>query len=225
MSLNSNSWGNKPEKILHCTFLCLALSVVSCRVQITYPHAPGTLFIRQQICDLNDFKSGFFKRENDLRGHGFMAYSFHRDPIDPKTYILSFKCGDLEKAVEFIRSSNFYFSCVGAGLGQPLFWAGTDVVGLPYPKLTPLAGGIALARYEVRDYDTWKRGWDVEYGGNRGRPKTEGGPQTLSLHRLEGRPEAVIVVYEVTDIPQARAFLDSEAEKNANRYPRASPWY
>lgn len=216
MVRNSNQRAKKVKKLLNWTcFLSLALAGISCRVQVTYPHDPGTLFIRQQICDLNDFKTGFFKRGNDLKGHGFLAYSFHRDPQDPKTYILSFKCQDLERAVEFIRSSNFYFSCVGAGLGQPLLWAGLDVVSLPYPKLTPLAGGIAVARYEIRDFEAWKRGWDAEYGGYSDRPKPEGGPQALSFHRLKGKPEAVIVVYEAPDIHKARAFLESGAERNA----------
>lgn len=206
--------------LLPC-LLYLVLSGTACRSQGPYPDAPGTLFIRQQICDLNDFKKGFFKPENSLKAHGFLAYSFHRDPQDPKTYILSFKCTDLKKAVEFIRSSNFYFSCVGAGLGQPLFWAGVDVAGLPYRNLTPKAGGIAVARYEVRDYGSWKRDWDAKYGVNINRVKNGSDPYPISLHLLEGRPDVVIVVYSVPDIHRARAFLDPKVDETTSATRKA----
>jgi hypothetical protein len=192
----------------------LLLTASACQVKVTYPNAAGTLFIRQQICDLHDFKTGFFKRENDLKGHGFLTYSFHRDPQDPKTYILAFKCSNLKKAADLIGSSNFYISCVGAGLGLPLVWAGVDVPAPPNQGPTPKEGGIVVGRYKVRDYGAWKRDWDAANGDGKTRLGRGFVFRALSQYRAADDPNTVIVVYGVSDVPQARANWESDTEKN-----------
>jgi hypothetical protein len=186
-------------------FLFLLACGASCRLQRPYPEAPGTLFIRQQICDLDDFKKSFFRPQNDLKGHGFLAYRFLRDPKDPKTYILAFQCSNLDKGVRFIQSSNFLTACIGSGMGLPLLWAGVEVEGRPYTNLAQMSGGMVVARYEVTDYASWKKNWDA-------RTKTG----ATGLYRLPGTPEVVIVAREVSDITQPPP-LDSQVEKTAHR--------
>jgi hypothetical protein len=186
-------------------FLFLLLSLPACGLQKSYPQAPGTLFIRQQICDLDDFKKSFFRPQNDLKGHGFQGYRFLRDPKDPKTYILAFQCSNLDQGVRFIQSSNFLTACIGSGMGLPLMWAGVEVQGRPYTNLAQMSGGMQLARYEVTDDKAWKRNWDSE---------TKAG--ATGLYLLPGNPEAVIVTWEVPDITQTPP-LDSQAEKGAHR--------
>src|ERR1700692_2181842 len=92
-------------------WVCLSLLCVtfSCgRFSSSYPEVPGNLFIRQQICDLNDFKKTFLNPAQNLKAQGFSAFSLHRDLKDPKTYILTLKCDNLKKAVNYIKSSNFH---------------------------------------------------------------------------------------------------------------------
>src|ERR1700677_4112559 len=125
--------------------LCLFWCALGCGPQ-SY-NGPGTLFIRQQICDLNDFKTRFFTQPNDLKGHGFSAYRFYRDTRDPKTYFLIFDCADLKRAEAFLQSSNFIVACVGAGMGGQVMWAGEAVS----PGLAVEKGGLVLARLDERD--------------------------------------------------------------------------
>jgi hypothetical protein len=177
-------------------YFALVLAAPACRESL-YPNAPGTLFIRQQICDLSDFKTRFFAPKNDLKNRGFLTYRFYRDIGDPKTYILVFECVDLKKAVEFIQSSNFILSCVGAGIGLPVIWAGTEE--LPAPQ--PVAGreSLVLVRYEVKDYESWKKRRDRGDAG---------------LYRLSGSPGVVIAAQKVGDIQKARDRMESPGEKD-----------
>jgi hypothetical protein len=184
-------------------FLLVLLAAPACRLQNPYPEAPGTLFIRQQICDIDDFKKSFFRPQNNLKGHGFRAYSFSRDPKDPKTYILAFSCADLRKGVAFVRSSNFLTACIGSGMGLPLMWAGVQE-DRPDPNLARKTGGMVVARYEVKDFEAWTKIWDSQKGTG----KTGSG---TGLYRLDGDPEVVIVTREVSDITQAQAPMDSQA--------------
>jgi len=180
---------------------CLAffLGATGCGLQSPYPDEPGTIFIRQQVCDLSDFKTHFFKPENNLKDRGFLAYHFYRDPGDPKTYLMIFECADLKKAVEFIQSSNFIVACVGAGLGSPVMWVGEEAS----PSFHSAVGkdGLAVMRYEMKDYGIWKKKWDES--GQAGR-----------LYRLSEKPGVVIVTREVKDLAQVRDELESQSSKD-----------
>ncbi|HTC22105.1 MAG TPA: hypothetical protein VK859_14710 [bacterium] len=187
-------------------FLWLLPFLPACGLQKPYPEAPGTIFIRQQICDLDDFKKSFFRPQNDLKGHGFLAYRFLRDPKDPKTYILAFQCSNLDKGVRFIQSSNFLTACIGSGMGLPLLWAGVEVEGRPYTNLAQMSGGMVVARYEVTDYEAWKKNWDAE---------TKAG--ATGLYRLPGNPEAVIVTKEAPDITRAEPAAQNAATPGVTR--------
>ncbi len=193
---------------LSSCFLFLVLGIPACRLQSPYPEAPGTLFIRQQICDIDDFKKSFFLPQNDLKGHGFQAYSFLRDTEDPKTYILAFSCADLRKGVAFVQSSNFIAACVGAGTGMPLMWAGAPWGDRPDPNLAQKTGGMVVTRYEVKNFGAWKKSWDA--------PKGPGRPGCgSSLYHLKENPGVVIETREIPDVTQAPDLRESQADKDA----------
>ncbi len=208
------AWGALEKFCFWPWLLCLALAAPACRFQNPYPDAPGVLFIRQQICDLGDFKKGFFRPENGLKGRGFLAYSFHRDWRDPGTYILTFRCADLRKAAEFIQTSNFITACVGAGKDLPLMWAGTEEDGHSGQNFAQKPGGLVVARYEVKNYGLWKKSWEAGQAGNRGLPGSRAKNAPYGLYR-GGSPGVVIAAYELPDMNQAREFMASKAAKDA----------
>ncbi len=190
--------------------LFFLLGIISCARHPSL-EAPGNLFIRLQICDLNDFKKNFFNPPDKLKAQGFLAYSIHRDLKDPKTYILALKCSNLKKALDYIQSSNFHTMCVGAGLVIPVIWAGLDVRGRKYENKLTMPGGIVIARNEVKSYDFWKACFDAEgqhHHADRGYV-----PSNYSIHHLPGKPEVAIVVHEASNITKAPAFMTSPAMK------------
>ncbi len=137
-----------------------------------------------------------------------MAFSFLRDPQDPKTYILAFSCADLRKGVDFVRSSNFLTACIGSGMGLPLMWAGVPGENGPDLNLAQRTGGMVVARYEVKDLGTGEKILDAEKDLI---PRESG----AGLYRLEGNPEVIIETRRVPDITQAPDLMDSQAEKGA----------
>lgn len=162
----------------------------------SYPETPGNLFIRQQICDVAYFKKTFLTPSEKLKAQGFLAYSLHRDLNDPKTYLITLKCSDLKKAVDYIESSNFHTICVGAGLGTPLLWAGTDMIERKYKNLTRMTGGIVITRLELSSYETWKSRFDQK-------KDLSIQPGSESLHRLSEKSETVLLVYETSSASPA----------------------
>jgi hypothetical protein len=171
------------------------LALPACRDQSPYPETPGTLFIHQQICGLDDFKSRFFTLQNGLKGHGFLSYRLYRDPKDPKAYILVFPCSNLREAVEFLQSPNFFVACVGAGMGMPLMWAGVEDAPSAAPSRKP--GALVVGRYEGGKGD-----WSALRG--------EG-----TLYHMAGHPEEVILAREVPDLLNNTGFMDSREVKKA----------
>ena len=171
---------------------------------------PGTLFIRQQICDVNDFKRSFLV-PTQLKAQSFLAYSLHRDLKDPKTYILTLKCSNLRKAISYIQTSDFHVTCVGAGLGIPVIWAGLDVRDRKYGNNPKMKGGIVIAHNAVKDYPFWQKCFDAEGGHHHAdRGYT---PSNYSIHYMPGNPEVAIVVHEASDVTKAPAFMTSPAMK------------
>ena len=164
------------------------------------PEGTGTLFIRQQICDLGDFKTRFFSPSHNLPAKGFLSYEAYRDTNDPKTYLLVFQCSNLRKALEFIQSSDFLVACVGAGLGLPLVWAGVEEGTNPGPN--PQTGGLVVGRYEFMEGVPWP-----------GMGVASGSP--VRHYRIAGHPGSVIVAQEVPDILTAADFMDSPGVKKA----------
>ncbi len=196
-------------KGLRCfiALVCVA-GGVGCKPPGPAPSAvQGTIFIRQQICDIDDFKKAFL-RPGLLASQGFTAYGIYRDLQDPKTYILTFQCSDLDKAVECIRSSSFHIACVGAGLGLPLMWAGVDIKPLRDIPPKSTNGGLVVVRYEVRDYGAWEKNFEADH---------RWGIHTDSdcLYRLAGNPHSVILAYETPDPRSTLEDLDSHAFQNA----------
>jgi hypothetical protein len=174
-------------------FVGLALLIlglgISCQwLGPIYPHVPGTIFLRQQVCDIDYVKSQFLLNpQKDLKGRGFIAYSLHRDLVDPKTYLIVLQCKDLKQGVDYVESSGFHAICVGAGLGVPVLWAGEDIKPRDYTH-PRLGGGIAIVRAQVDSYENWKNSI-----GNL--------PSVVSLYRLLGKPDVVLEEVETAGLP------------------------
>jgi hypothetical protein len=191
----------------------LFLIFSGCQFQSPYPKGQGTLFIRQQICDLSEFKNRFFSLKNNLKGNGFLSYSFQRDLRDPKTYILEFQCSNLKKAVDFIQSSNFLVACVGgAGLGLPVLWAGVGNQQFPIPNQSQGTGGLVVGRYELKGNTFWKKIWDGGKFSDLFGDKRE--EMLIRLYPFAGNPRQVLVVQEVADILKAQEIMNSREMKN-----------
>jgi len=195
-------------------WICLTVLILAAGCGVfkpPFPEVPGNLFIRQQICDIDDFKKAYLNPPQKLKDQSFTAYSLHRDLKDPKTYILTLKCTNLRKAVGYIQSSDFHTACVGAGVGIPVIWCGVDVRERKYENRPKISGGIVIANNQVKDFGFWKACFDAEGGHHHADRGYEA--SHYSIHHLAGKPDQVIVVHEASDVSKAAAFMTSPAMK------------
>ena len=181
--------------------------------------SPGTVFIRQKVNDLKTFRKVFLDQKQNLKIHGFSAYSLHRDLGDSHTVILTLKCSDLEKGIEFVRSPQFMSTMDKADVQMPIVWYGLDLINWNELKITQreylnqpkMTGGIVIARNEVRDYPFWLDCFYKEDGGKHNHPGRQYKNSNYSIHHLQGNPEVAIVAHEASDVSKAPAFMASEA--------------
>ena len=190
--------------------LCLPLS---CGVPDSsyYPAGPGNLFIRQEIGDYPVWKAAFLKQGPALKARGFSAYSLHRDLVQQDKLIVTLKCSDLAKAIEFLRSVPYETAMQKAGARAAVLWAGVDVMGRKYEVQPKMTGGIVIAKNTVRSYEFWKACWDAE--GQHQHPDRGYKPGNYSIHHLKGNRDIVLVAHEASDVTKASAFMNSEAMK------------
>src|ERR1700677_2965145 len=201
-------------------FLKLTLLVFSfltfataCKSDSLSLNAPGTVFIRQKAKDIKTFREVFLGQKENLKTHGFSAYSLHRDLKDSRTIIVTLKCSNLEKDVEFIRSPEFISALDKADTQIPMIWCGLDRTERQYSDQPKMTGGIVIARNEVRDYKFWLDCFYKEDGGKHNHPGRQYKNSHYSIHPLPGNPEVAIVVHEASDVTKAPSFMVSDAMK------------
>ncbi len=178
---------------------------------LSAPREPGNLFIRQEVTDFPAWISAFKTLGKGLKSKGFSAYSLHQEWPGGSAVILTLKCSNLRKGLDFVQSSGFQFPLKKAGGGEFTLWAGTDVLGREYGGLIKKPAGIVIARNQVKSYEFWKACWDAE--GKHSHPDRGYQPSVYSIHRLGGNSGFVLVVHQASDLSKAPSFMTSEAMK------------
>lgn len=170
----------------------------------------GTVFIREKVKDTKVFRDLLRGQLINLKSHGFSAYSLHQDLMDPQTFILTLKCSNVKKGVDFIRSPEYMAVFDRAGARIPMIWYGADVAERKYTDRSKMTGGIVIARNEVRDFGFWKTCFYKEDGGKHNHPGRKYKNSNYSIHYLAGKPEVAIVVHEASDVSKAPDFMISD---------------
>jgi len=187
--------------------------------------SPGTIFIRQEVPGYQAIRTAFLGQKESLISHGVSAYSLHRVLRDSHSFILTLKCSNLEKGVDFFRSLGFMAAMDKAGAGIPVIWYGLDATERKYASQSKMSGGIVIARNEVRDYNFWLRCFQSESHHHPGRKYKNSG---YSIHYLPGNPAVVLVVHEASDVSKAPSFMTSAAmngEMKATGVVGLEIWY
>jgi hypothetical protein len=202
----------KPTKII-LVIIFVLLFTSACRNNSPFLDAPGTVFFRQNVKNIKIFREVFLEQRQNLKTHGFSAYSLHQDLKDSHILIVTLRCFDLEKGVEFVRSPDFMSALDKADTQIPTIWYGLDTTERKYTDRPKMTGGIVIARNEVRDYKFWLDCFYKEDGGKHNHPGRNYKNSNYSIHHLPGNPEVAIVVHEASDVTKAPAFMTSDAMK------------
>lgn len=210
------------------SFLALLLLFGVFNIQLataSESNSSGNIFIREKATDLKSFRDVFLGQKDNLKTHGISAYSLHRDLKDSKTFILTLKCSDLEKGVDFVRSQEFMTAMDKAGARIPMIWYGLDTDERKYTDQPKMTGGIVIAINQVRDYDFWLKCFKSESHNHPGRKYKN---SDYSIHHLPGKPAVAIVVHEASDVSKAPIFMTSDpmnGEMEATGVVGLEIWY
>jgi hypothetical protein len=173
-------------------------------------HAPGEIFIRQKAQSYQSYRQAFLSQTPDFKAQGFSAYSLHLDLKDSKTLIVTLKCSNLKKGVDFVRSPQFTAALDKAGARIPEVWYGLDTTPRQYGAQSKKPAGIVIARNEVRDYAFWLKCFYAEDGGKHNHPGRKYKNSGYSIHHLPGNPAVAIVVHEASNVSKAPSFMISD---------------
>jgi hypothetical protein len=203
------------KKILKLVLFAFLIFIIStaCKSHNLSLNAPGTVFIRQKVKDIKTFRKVFLGQKNNLKTHGFSAYSLHLDLKDSHIMIVTLKCSDLKKSVDFVRSPDFMSALDKTDTQIPMVWYGLDTTERQYTNQPKMTGGIVIARNEVRNYKFWLDCFYKEDGGKHNHPGRQYKNTNYSIHHLPGNPEVAIVAHEASDVTKAPAFMTSNAMK------------
>lgn len=202
-------WGPVP-------FVLMILSVwlgIGCGRFDSSLNSPGTVFIHQKAGDFKAFRSAFLAQAQNLKAHGFTAYSLHRDLYDPNTYILVLQCSDLGDGVSFIRSPEYIAGIDKSEARIPTIWYGLDHNPRQFAAQPQMTGGIVIARNEIRDYAFWLKCFYAEDGGKHNHPGRKYKNSNYSIHHLLGDPAVAIVAHDASDVSKAPSFMVSDPMK------------
>jgi hypothetical protein len=189
---------------------------------------PGAVFIRQKTGNVKSFHEALLRQGQNLKAHGFSAYSLHRVLADPHSLILTLKCSNLEKGVDYVRTPEFMAAMDKAGGRIPMVWYGLDTTERKYTPQPRMTGGIVIARNEVRDYPFWLECFYKEDAGKHNHPGRKYKNSNYSIHHLPGNPAVAIVVHEASDVSKAPVFMTSDAmngEMEATGVVGLEIWY
>ena len=86
-----------------------------------------TIYVRHPISDYPHWRQAFDAHEATRREHGLRVRSVQRNVDRPLEIIITLETDDLERAREFIESSELRAAMLRAGVvGRPEVWIGED---------------------------------------------------------------------------------------------------
>lgn len=199
------------------SLLLAVLLFFGCAPPSPYPETPGNIFLRQRVDDLEGWRSALSGQRKMLVEKGFLGHSLHQDLQEPEHIILTLKCSDLRKGVQFIGSSGFSNGLViTGGMWTPAIRAGVDVMERSYDgKQDKAPAGIVIVNHKVKDFGFWMEGFKHSTGGTHRHEGRKYKPSNRSVHRVPGNPEAALVIHEASDIRKAPEFMTNPGLRGA----------
>jgi hypothetical protein len=202
------------------------------------PDSPGNIFIRQKAADAKAYQAAVKELRKDFKANGFSAWSLHRDLNNPGLLILTLKCSDLEKGLDFVKSSQYRDTMKKAGGKGMSLWSGADVNARTYKKLPKKPAGIVIAFNQLRSYNYWFAFYNAEHDTKHGGKNVHEGEHyhaerpyksgNYSIHRGLGKPDSAIVVHEASDVSKAPSFMTAPPMKIMQKpsgITRFEVWY
>ena len=169
----------------------------------TTPTKPSNIMLMQfKVADYAKWQSMFEARDSVRKPYGLTNYVAGKGLDDPKKVIVFLKMEDANKAKELTASQGMKDRMKEAGVtGTPTF---TYLETVMDDNSTIPQTNRLIMMHKVKDWDAWKKEFD-----NHKQARLDAGLIDRALgHAVDDNHQAVIV-FAVTDMAKAKAFLQS----------------
>lgn len=165
------------------------------------------MIIRHKVADYATWKTGYESHDSSRLANGLHNYIIARGIDDPNTVLVALKMDDAAKAKAFSTSQDLKDRMKKLGVSGPPV---TDFLETIQNDTTAIQETTRLMmRHKVKDWDAWKQTFE----SNRA-IRTDAGLTDRAIGHTVGDNHQVTVVFSVTDMAKAKAFLNSQELKD-----------
>ena len=169
---------------------------------------PGNvLIIQHKVANFAKWKLEYESHDSVRRSYGLTNFVLGRGLSDSNMIVVILKMDDVNKAKELTSSKEMKDRMKKAGVvGKPSF----SYVDVVMNDTTPIQQSARLmVTHKVKDWDAWRKVFD-----DHKQARMDGGLVDRGLGYNDGDNHQVSIVFAVTDMQKANAFLNSKDLKD-----------
>ena len=165
------------------------------------------LIIQHKVANFAKWKPAYESHDSVRRSYGLTNYALGRGLNDSNMVIVLLKMDDVNKAKELTGSQGMKDRMKKAGvIGKPTF----SYIDVVMNDSTPIEQTARLMiTHKVKDWDAWKKEFDSHK-----QARMDAGLIDRGLGYSDGDNHMVGIVFAVTDMQKANAFLNSKDLKD-----------
>jgi hypothetical protein len=167
----------------------------------------NVLVIQHKVANFAKWKTEYESHDSVRRSYGLTNYVLGRGLNDTNMVMVALKMADVNKAKELTGSQGMKDRMKKAGvIGKPAFYY-VDVVMSDSSTIEQTARLRVL--HTVKDWDAWKKEFDSHK-----QARMDAGLIDRSVGYMDGDNHKVSIVFAITDMQKANAFLNSKDLKD-----------
>jgi hypothetical protein len=185
---------------------------------VTAPGPFSLLLIKHKVANFAKWKPEYESHDSVRRASGLTNFILGRGLNDSNMVLVMLLMNDINKAKQLVSSKGMKEKMQKAGVtGQPSFDF-MDVVSSDTSKIEQTAR--LMVTHTVKDWDAWKKEFD-----DHKQARTEAGLLDRGVGYSDGDHHKVTIIFAVTDMQKANAFLNSKdlKEKMAKAGVQGAP--
>ena len=165
------------------------------------------MIVRHKVADYNKWKPGYDAHDSARVANGLHGYVVARGTEDSNTVMVALKMDDVVKAKAFGASDDLKARMKTLGVvGAPM----VDYLELVLNDTTAIqATTRVIIRHKVKDWDAWKKSYDSHK-----QTRIDAGMSDRAIGYSVGDNHSVSVVFAITDMAKASAFMKSQDLKD-----------
>lgn len=161
------------------------------------------MIIRHKVADYSTWKMGYDGHDSNRVANGLHNYVVSRGTNDSNMVLVALKMDDVDKAKAFANSKDLKDRMKSLGIkGAPM----VDFIESVLNDTTGIQSTVrVMVKHQVKDWDAWKKSFDSHQ-----QTRIDAGLIDRVVAHTVGDTHHVTLVFAVTDIDKANAFMKSE---------------